>query len=176
MRHPSLPRYGLSLLVLAASALPLAAQSTSNGQLEKRPSIAVLGVDLDWANANVVLADDERVGAQASDVLRAEVGTRGRYDVVDSARLARAVGSATSRGERCNTIRCALDVGRALGADRVLSTKLTKISTPVWFLSAYLVDVPTGRVVKSEEFELKGVPAQIIPKGLAVLARRMSIP
>jgi hypothetical protein len=136
----------------------------------------VLSIDLNWENANVVLADDERLGARASGVLRDEVGSRGRYEVVDSTRLARAVESSTSNGERCNTTRCALDVGRALGADRVLTARLTKISTPVWFLSAQLVDVATGRVVKSEEFELKGVPADIVPKGLAVLARRISAP
>jgi hypothetical protein len=48
-------------------------------------------------------------------------------------------------------------------------------SSPVAVLAARSQST-TGRVVKSEEFELKGVPAQIIPTGLAVLARRMSIP
>jgi hypothetical protein len=134
--------------------------------------LAALDVELDWEKANAVLAEDLAVASTVDSALRAAL--RGGYALADSARLGDALTRRRAAGESCRSVACAADVGREVGADRVLLTKLTKISTPVWFVAATLVDVRTGRVLRADEFELKGQPADIIPKGMVVLARRMS--
>ena len=44
----------------------------------------------------------------------------------------------------------------------------------IWFVTARVVDVPTGRVLRSEELEVKGVITDLLPKVMVSLARRLT--
>lgn len=157
---------GILLAAGSASAQP-PRDTASAGRV-----IAALDVELDWEKANAVLDEDRVVAAVVDSVLRVALGAR--YVLADSTRLGAAQARLHATGDHCRTVACAAAVGREVGADRVLLAKLTKISTPVWFVTGTLVDVRTGRVLRADEFELKGQPADIVPKGMVVLARRMS--
>jgi len=44
----------------------------------------------------------------------------------------------------------------------------------VWYADTRLLDVKSGRVLRADEFELKGIPQQMIPMGMESIARRVS--
>jgi Protein of unknown function (DUF2380) len=79
-----------------------------------------------------------------------------------------------ARGVNPRTCRteCAVAVGRALGADRVVTGEVTKLSVLIWFVTGRVVDVESGRVLRQDEFEVKGVIQDMMPKVMASLARR----
>ena len=72
----------------------------------------------------------------------------------------------------CN-VPCALTVGRTLGADRVITGEVTKLSTLIWFVTGRVVDVRTGRVLRQEELEVKGVIQDLMPHVMRSLSRRL---
>jgi uncharacterized protein YjbI with pentapeptide repeats len=69
---------------------------------------------------------------------------------------------------------CAVRYGRTLGAERVVTGHVSKFSSIVWYLTLALVDVPRGRVLRTEEVELKGDAADLVPKGFIAIARRFA--
>lgn len=132
-------------------------------------SLAVLPIALDFDAANAVGDVDRRLGDRANEQLRAALKD-GPYTLADQDRVAGAV----EADEECADSRCAAEVGSAVGADRVLMTKLTKVSSLIWFVNSRLLDTRTGRVLQVEDLELKGNAADMIPGGMAALARRVN--
>ena len=160
----------LAVLGAGALALPAAAQSSATPSR----TIAIFPVQLDFSNANAVFGADSALGTVASDTLRAAMERAGAYRLADSRALDDTLRAMRERSEPCVGDPCALRLARAIGADVALTTRLSKISTPVWYLDAHLLDVATGKTLTSEEFELKGRAPQMVPKGMEVVARRVS--
>ena len=59
-----------------------------------------------------------------------------------------------------------------MGADRVVTGEPTKISNLILFVTAGVVDVQTGKVLRRDEFEVKGVIQDMLPRVMASLSRR----
>jgi hypothetical protein len=131
-------------------------------------------VHLNLDQANAILAGDSALAPLATTRLREELERLGTYEVIDAARVDSASQAVAGHGVSCTTDACALATARALGAGWALTTRLSKISTPVWFVDARLLNVTTGRAARVDQFEIKGAPQQMIPQGMAVVARRMS--
>lgn len=74
----------------------------------------------------------------------------------------------------CRNRDCLVTVGRAVGADRVITGEVTKLSVLIWFVTARVLDVRTGRILRQDEFEVKGVITDLMPKVMVVLARRFA--
>jgi uncharacterized protein YjbI with pentapeptide repeats len=90
------------------------------------------------------------------------------YRLVDPARVA-----GTLLGE-CSGATCAFAAGKALGASRVVYGTIVKVSTLIWYAKAALVDVAAGKVLLSEELEIKGDIAQLLPRAMPAMARRLA--
>ncbi len=159
-------------LVLASAGIVWAGASASR-TARARPVLAVLPVPLNLSSANMVQPQDHTFGQNVTEQLRAELEKNGVYELASQAAVARALASARSEGE-CQREQCVKEIGRAAGADLMLSTTLSKLSNLIWTVSGHLFEVRTGRVVHSESLELKGKPGEMIPAGIASLARRMS--
>jgi hypothetical protein len=102
----------------------------------------------------------------------AVVNPRARFVSVDGRRIAHAVEAGAAAGA-CG-LACAVRVGKAVGADRVVTGEVTKLSMLIWFVTARVVDVRSGDVLRQDEFEVKGVIGDLMPKVMGVLARRFA--
>jgi len=126
-------------------------------------------------------AVNDRSPQPDASLVRAEVAASGKtpaqwlaqalasleYQLVDPARVA-----AVQNG--CSAAPCALEAGRSLGASRVVYGTLIKVSRLIWYADAALVDVAAGKVLRSEELEIKGDIAQLICHAMPSMARRLA--
>ncbi|MGH7623911.1 MAG: DUF2380 domain-containing protein [Gemmatimonadaceae bacterium] len=161
----------LLVLVAAGAAAAAAAPATTVVAPPAKQTLAVLAVHLNLARANAVVPGDTEMGTVATKRLRDALASQGAYDLIAAARVDSAL---SARGMPCTSDPCAIEIAKALGADAVLAVSLAKIATPVWYADTRLLDVHTGRVLRADEFELKGVPQQMIPMGMESIARRVS--
>src|SRR5581483_10480447 len=90
----------------------------------------------------------------------------------DTAVAAAAVAAAEAGGNRCDA-RCAVEIGRQVGARWVVAGTLVKTSNLVWVLLGELRDVASGRTVLADSYELKGDAARMAPAGAHVFAQRV---
>src|SRR2546426_12797289 len=97
----------------------------------------------------------------------------GRYVPTAEPRVAAAL---TARGltpRDCSDLTCAVTLGRALGVDRVVTGRISRLSNLIWLLYGAMVDVATGRVRYRDEFEIKGDIVDLLPKATLAMARRL---
>jgi uncharacterized protein YjbI with pentapeptide repeats len=112
-------------------------------------------------------------GKSAAAWLTSELAERGRYTTASEARVAGALQATGLTARDCTYVICMVQLGRMLDVERVVTGGVSKISNLIWYLSATMVDVRAGRVRFHEEFELKGNIADLLPKGIRALARRL---
>ncbi len=159
------PAWLVPLLLTAAGRLP--AQSAG-----ARPAVMVLNLRFDGEHANVLEPGDTAVVAAATSRLRATLGASDRLAVVDSQAVAAAVAAQEAGGDPCDDA-CAVQAGRAVGAQWVVKGTVTKTSNLVWLLSGQLIEVATSRLVLSDGYELKGDATRMAPAGAHVFAQRI---
>lgn len=123
--------------------------------------------------ANSLEAGDPASAQVATRVLSEDLGAVPRFHLVDSAQLAAALRSQEANGLECNTMACRQAVAARVGARWMVTSKVSKTSNLIWYVSGQLTEVPTGRRLLDDEFELKGKPNEIIPQGAQSLARRI---
>ena len=107
-------------------------------------------------------------GKTPVDWLAEALASYDAYRLVDRARVAGAV-----QGE-CSEATCALAAGKALGASRVVYGTIIKVSVLIWYADATLVEVAAGKVLRSESLEIKGNIAQLLPRAMPSMARRLT--
>jgi uncharacterized protein YjbI with pentapeptide repeats len=157
-----------SLLGLAV-LFPLPAAAA---QLHQQP-LALYSVEFYGKGANSLEPKDPQVAVMTDSILRADLQSSGRFALIPESRLARALTDTTGAGTECATMECRRAVSRKLGAVWMATAKLSKTSNLIWYLSAQLTEVNTGRRVLDDEFELKGIAEDIAKGGAHSLARRM---
>jgi hypothetical protein len=114
----------------------------------------------------------QKSGNAAEDWLAIHLAKEG-YDPTDPVRISAALRSMGVSPSSCAHLTCAVELGKALGIDRVVAGRVTKVSNLIWFLEATVVEVRTATVRCHEEFELKGNIVELLPKGTLSLARRL---
>jgi hypothetical protein len=112
-------------------------------------------------------------GKSAAAWLTSELAESGRYTTASEARVAGALQATGLTARDCTHVTCMVQLGRMLDVERVVTGGVSKISNLIWYLSATMVDVRSGRVRFHEEFELKGNIADLLPRGIRALARRL---
>ena len=177
LREPLPLRHGtFCVLVIALAAA--AWFSTARAQ-QPPPRIPIAVVEVTLVDASYH-ADVEQLrtllqksGKTAEDWL-ANYLVKGDYDPIDPARISAALRSMDVSPSSCADLACAVQLGKTLGANRVVAGKVRKVSDLIWFLEATMVDVRTATVRCHEEFELKGNIVELLPKGTMSLAKRLS--
>jgi uncharacterized protein YjbI with pentapeptide repeats len=112
-------------------------------------------------------------GMSAEGWLRTHLAATGDYTILDAPRVAAGLASLRVDPGRCQDPACLVELGRALGVDRVVAGRVSKLSNLIWFLYGTLVDVPRGQVRYRDEFEIKGNITDLLPKAMLALARRL---
>ena len=128
---------------------------------------ASAGADTTRLHARVAAA-----GGSPEALLAGELTGSGRYTALDEGAVTRALNAAGILPDECLDLECALKVGRALGVQRVMIGRVSKLSTIIWYWTATMFDVPGNRIVHQESIELKGDIGDLLPKGARALGRR----
>jgi uncharacterized protein YjbI with pentapeptide repeats len=160
-----LPSGLLGLALFASTALGQAAGP--------KQRLALFDVAFYGKGANSLEQRDPLVAAMTDSILRADLEQSGRFQIIDSARLAQAFAEAEAGGVECSTLDCRRQVSKKAGADWMVTSKLSKTSNLIWYLSGQLTDVRNGRRLLDDEFELKGIAEDIAKGGAHSLARRI---
>lgn len=168
---------------IACAALAFAfgtARSQSGNQVPRAPvKAAMLDLAFYGKRANDLLPNDSTMAMTATSTMHGALAQAPGIELVDSATVARAAASpaamAASNGKPCNVIvACARSVGQQLGATWVVMGKISKTSDLIWIFSGQLIDVASGKLVLDDSYELKGIAADMVPKGAQVFARRVA--
>ena len=157
----------LSQLGLAGFGLPLPAGA------QKPDTAALFPVAFYGKGANSLEQGDPEVAAMTDSILRAELQGSGRLVLGDSTRLAQSLTRAEAGGLECVSLDCRRQLSQKLGAQWMVTAKLSKTSNLIWYLSGQLTDVRSGRRLLDDEFELKGIAEDIAKGGARSLARRI---
>src|SRR5256885_6909171 len=156
-----------------ATALAIAiARPGAAAQEHGRSSLAVLDCAVsdrsplpDAAATRAQLAASGKTPAQW---LAQALASFDAWQLVDPARVAAVQND-------CSAAPCALAAGKSLGASRVVYGTVIKVSRLIWYADAALVDVAAGKVLRSEELEIKGDIVQLLPRAMPAMAPPLAI-
>ncbi|MFL5403033.1 MAG: pentapeptide repeat-containing protein [Gemmatimonadales bacterium] len=162
----------LPLIAALLGVATLASAAPGQAPRDKEP-VALFDVAFYGKGANSLEPGDPLVAAMTDSILRSDLQHSDRLAVIDSSRLTRAVHQATIGGSDCETLECRLQVSRKAGATWMVTSKLSKTSNLIWYLSGQLTDVASGKRLLDDEFELKGIAEDIAKGGAHSLARRI---
>ena len=141
-----------------------------NGAQAQQP-LALYSVVFYGKGANSLEQRDPLVAAMTDSILRSDL--EGHFKLIPPEQLSKALSDTTAGGAECATLECRQALSRRLGAAWMATAKLSKTSNLIWYLSAQLTDVATGRRLLDDEFELKGIAEDIAKGGAHSLARRI---
>ncbi len=155
----------LSCLLAAASLLASAAPALPQGA----PKATVAVMELDALGAT----KDE--ASAITDRLREELLKSGRIAMVDRAKLADVLQVQADQQATCtgSAAQCALQVGKLLGVNKLVSGKVTKFGAEAWQISATLVDVETAQTLKAESVRFRGDILSLLDKAVPELATKL---
>jgi len=157
-----------ALAVVALAHPPIAAQSSP------RPALLLADLAFNGAAANAIQPGDTAIAHIATERLRADLGRSATFAVLDSVRAADALGSGGVPRAQCSaSVQCARAAAQKAGARWVVTGTVNKVSNLIWYLSAQLIDVASGRLVLDDSFELKGPRDEMVPRGASSFARRI---
>jgi len=158
-----------TLTITAALAhQPIAAQSS------QRPALLLADLIFNGAAANAIQPGDTAIAQVAMERLRADLAQSTTFVLVDSSRTGQALGAADLPRAQCSaSIQCVRSAAQKIGARWAATGTVTKVSNLIWYLSAQLVDVASGRLILDDSFELKGPRDEMVPRGATSFGRRI---
>jgi uncharacterized protein YjbI with pentapeptide repeats len=96
------------------------------------------------------------------------------YEPVEAARIDRALQTMGTPVTACADAACAAQLGKVIGAELVVFGRVIKVSDLIWLVEATLVETGRERILRSEQLELKGDVAQLLPRAMRSMARRLA--
>ena len=123
-------------------------------------TIAVMDFDLindmqEYDSPQVAVEQKQRL-AIISDALRKEFRDRGMYRVVDNGKAEALIKEVKVTYDMRDCKGCERDIGKALGADRVLIGWVQKVSNLILNLNVEVKDTATGQIVYNKSVDLRG--------------------
>jgi len=108
-----------------------------------------------------------------TDQLRTELEKKELYDVIDNAPAEAMIKNmkASENLYACNG--CELDIARKLGAERVLTAWVQKVSNLILNLNIEVKDVSTGEVTLKKSVDIRGNTDQSWQRGISYMVRDM---
>lgn len=167
MRRPSLLVSTLTIAITFASH-PVAGQSS------KRPALLLADLVFNGSAANAIQTGDTAIAQVATERLRADLGQSTTLALVDSSDATAALGAQDLPRAQCNaSVPCVRAAAQQADARWAVTGSVAKVSNLIWYLSAQLIDVASGRLILDDGFELKGPRDEMIPRGATSFARRI---
>jgi hypothetical protein len=152
--HFRLSSYCLVSAVLAMGAAGPAAAAEAGSP----PSLAVLDIELTGDTGGPQFAAEHAARLKmASDRLRQQLRDSGLYRVLDLAPVQPLISRLAAQQAHlydCNG--CDLDVGKELGANQVLVTRVDRVSGLILSLTYEFHDVTSGQIVGRKSYDFRG--------------------
>ena len=149
--------FGLALRGLAIAGL-IGLQSIA-GAAELK-SIAAMDFelinDMQEYDSPTVAAEQTRRLQLISDAMRKEFQERGLYRVVDNGKAADLIAKIKATYNMRDCKGCERDIGKVLGADRVMIAWVQKVSNLILNLNIEVKDAATGEIVYNKSVDLRG--------------------
>jgi TolB-like protein len=167
IRPPKSICVALTLLLAIGLTAPVSAQ-------QRTPAPAASGKEL------IAVLDLEAIGSSKTeasamtDRLREELLRTGKFALVDRAQIDTILKEQAFQQTGCTSAECAVQVGKLLGARKLVTGRVTKIDDEHWLLSAQIIDVETGETLRSESFPHEGKYFTMLVTGIATLAAKLA--
>jgi len=100
-----------------------------------------------------------------TDRLRDELFKTGVYNVLERGLMDEILKEQGFQQTGCTTSECAVEVGNLLGVSQMLGGSIGKVGN-IYTVSARIIDVETGEVLKSENFDHVGDIGQLLVRGM----------
>ena len=120
----------------------------------------------DFVGKNVSAAEASIV----TDFLRTAFVQRGDFNVVEKANMDKILAETTFQQTGCTSNECAIQIGKILNVQQMIVGSFSKLMD-IYFVSASLVDVETGKIIKSEN--IKASSAEEIVNICKILAQKL---
>lgn len=133
---------------------------------DERPLAAVL--ELETVEAG------EAEGTALSDRLREALLKTGRFKLVDRSQLERILAEQELQQTTCTGTDCAVEVGRLLGADEMITGKVVKLGRNTWQVSAQRIDVASAETLKADSILHEGRLVDLLREGMPALASKLA--
>ncbi|HVF18553.1 MAG TPA: DUF3280 domain-containing protein [Steroidobacteraceae bacterium] len=150
---PSLKNFRACAIVatLASSLLSVNAAHAS-------PRVVVLDVELTGDLGGPAFSSQHQARLEmASARLRENLQRSDLYQVLDNARAQESIDRLSGQHLYLhNCGECALEIGRELGADRVLVSWVFRVSALILTLNYEMIDVSTGQITARKSFDFRG--------------------
>jgi hypothetical protein len=160
------------LLALMASFLltPLAAKAADT------PLKSIVMLDFELIDPTLDRASDdaqrERL-KKISSLLRQLFIDKGFYRVQDTAPQRAMIDDMRSRFKLYDCNGCAVDIGRALGADRVMTAWVQKVSNLILNINIQINDVASGQPLLNKSVDIRGNTDASWERGIRYMVRSM---
>ena len=118
-------------------------------------------------------AEQEKRLHMISDQLRQELEEKKLYVVVDNSPAAQMIADFASRQNLYACNGCELEIARKLGADRVMTSWVQKVSNLILNINVEVKDVKTGEVTLKKSADIRGNTDQSWSRGISYLVRDM---
>ena len=117
------------------------------------------------------------VSAQEAQVLTNRLATKmvalGTYQVIERGQMQQILQEQDFQLTGCTTIECAVEIGQLIGAQQMLAGSFGKLGT-VYTIDMRIIDVETGRILKSTSYDIEGSINRLLSEGLAGAVRRIA--
>lgn len=159
--------FGWAVLVAAANlSAQQPAQPGAAGSAAAKELVAVLDLD--------IIGSTKEQGAVLTNQLRSELLKTGQVRVVDRSQLERIMSEQALQQAVCTDPACAVRAGKILGARKVVTGTVTKVTDTLWQLSVSMTDAETGEVTRQEVVNHVGDFSTLFLSGMAALAKKLT--
>ena len=155
-----------SLQVFAQATSPAGAVPSVPPAASGPPKMAVIP----FASAG---ASPEQVSA-ATDRLGEELVRIGKIPLVDQGPVNAAYKDQLTQPGACVSVQCAAGIGWSLGAQQVVTGKITRLDDTQWLVSAQVVTAETVQTVRAESIQYAGSFFDLLREGMPFMAARLS--
>ncbi|MFC1484132.1 CsgG/HfaB family protein [Candidatus Neomarinimicrobiota bacterium] len=135
-----------------------------NYVLAQKNTIAV--VDMDARGISVLEAQT------LTDRLRNEMFRLGTLRVLDRGLMEDILAEQDLQMTGCTSDECLVQVGRLLGAQQIVGASISRFGE-IFTVSARLIDVETGELIKVADYDLRGAFEDLLIKGMQQVAVRL---
>lgn len=163
---------GLAMLLAALLLLlsPVAARAAD------APLKRIVMLDFELIDPTLDRASDEAQRERLkkiSSLLRQQFIDKGFYQVLDTDPQQAMVDDLKSRFKLYDCNGCEIDIGRALGADRVMTAWVQKVSNLILNINIQINDVATGEPVLNKSVDIRGNTDLSWERGIRYMVRSM---
>jgi hypothetical protein len=160
----------LAMLLAVSLLLPFAVRAAD------APLKSIVMLDFELIDPTLDRASDEAQRERLkkiSSLLRQQFIDKGFYRVLDTAPQQAMVDDLKSRFKLYDCNGCETDIGRALGADRVMTAWVQKVSNLILNINIQINDVASGQPVLNKSVDIRGNTDLSWERGIRYMVRSM---